>query len=187
MDFGTIQAAVAQGQVDMGISGFAYSDDRAKSMLLSDYYGADSTGQGLLVLAADQSQYTQASDFDGKTVGAQNGSLQYKLVQQQLPNAVIQPITNLNDAILLLQAGKIDALAVSEDNGNAFVGNYPTVAMSSFMFDYSDQGMVVACQLGQTDLMNAINAILKDVNAQGLYTQWRTDAIAQAASLGIQN
>lgn len=189
MDFSAVQAAVTSGQADIAIAGFAKTEDRAESMELSDFFGmeeSDGEGQGLLVPADQVDNYTSAEDFSGKLIGAQNGSLQYNLVTSQLPDAEIELISSLNDGLLMLQTGKIDALAVSGDNGEMFELNYDSVAMSGFYFDYQSEGNVVAAKKGETELMEAINEIIADVNEQGLYLQWKEEATELAKSLGIE-
>lgn len=187
MDFNSVQAAMSTGSADIAISGFAYTEDRAESMELSDYFNKDEDdGQGLLVMKETADSFQEAADFDGKTVAAQNGALQYNLVQDQLPGAKIEPISGLNDAIMMLKTGKVDAVAVSGDNGKMFAENYDDIVMSEFYFDYSAEGNVLAVPKGETELMDAINEILADVNEQGLYSQWLADAKELAASLGLE-
>lgn len=188
MDFSAVQAAVASGSVDMGISGFAWREDRAESMELSIGYNSteDSEGQGILILKEKADELNTAEAFAGLKVGAQNGSLQYSLVSEQLPSDVtIEKIGSLNDGILMLQTGKIDALAVSGENGQLYAANYDEIVMSDFYFDYTSEGNVVACKKGETELMDAINEIIKEVNEQGLYAQWSAEATELAKSLGI--
>lgn len=189
MDFSAVQAAVTSGQVDIAISGFAKTEERAESMELSDYFGMDESddeGQGILVPASEAENYTSAEDFTGKTIGAQNGSLQYNLVTSQLPDANVELISSLNDGLLMLQTGKIDALAVSGDNGEMFALNYDDVVMSGFYFEYQSEGNVLAAKKGETELMEAINEIIADVNEQGLYLQWKEEATELAKSLGLE-
>ena len=189
MDFTAVQAAVTTGTVDMAISGFAKTAERAESMELSDYYNMDdddSVGQGILIMKDKLAELTTAESFAGLKVGAQNGSLQHNLVKEQLPADVqVELIGSLNDGVLMLTTGKIDALAVSGENGVLYAGNYDNIVMSDFFFDYTSEGNVVACQKGQTELMEAINNIIKEVNEQKLYSQWTDEATALAESLGI--
>ena len=190
MDFTAVQAAVTTGTVDMAISGFAKTEERAESMELSDYYNMDdddSIGQGILIMKDKVAELTTAESFAGLKVGAQNGSLQYNLVSEQLPSDVtIEPIGSLYDCVLALTTGKIDALAVSCENGVLYAGNYDENCMSEFFFDYSSEGNVLACQNGETELMAEINNILAEVNEQKLYSQWTDEATALAESLGIE-
>lgn len=190
MDFTAVQAAVTTGTVDMAISGFAKTEERAESMELSDYYNIDdddSIGQGILIMKDKAAELTTAESFAGLKVGAQNGSLQYNLVSSQLPSDVkIEQIGSLNDGILALTTGKIDALAVSGENGVLYAGNYDEICMSEFFFDYTSEGNVLACQKGETELMAEINKILAEVNEQKLYSAWTDEATALAESLGIE-
>ena len=188
MEFSAIQQAVASGTVDMGISGFAYTDERAEALLLSTPYNLDSnSGQGLLVRKDEADQYQSAEAFSGKKVGTQNASLQQKLAQEQLPSdAQLQLIASLSDGVLMLSTGKIDALAVAGENGKSLSKSYPDVVMAEFMFDYTSGGNVIAMKKGEDELAAAVNGIIEEVNEKGYYGQWKEEAIALADSLGIE-
>ena len=189
MDFAAVQAAVATGSVDMAISGFSWTEERAENMELSTFYNLDeesNKGQGLMVLKEKADQFKSADDFSGLIVGAQNGSLQQQLASTQLPSDVeIKPIGALNEGILSLQTGKIDALAIDGANGELFCETYDGLAMCEFKFVFESEGNVIACQKGQEDLIAAINDIIKEVNEKGLYTEWNNEATELAKSLGL--
>ena len=177
MEFSAIQQAVTSGNIDMGISGFAYTDERAEAMGLSERYNVNTKkGQGLLVKKELASQYNTAESFAGKKVATQNATLQNKLATEQLPS----------DGVMMLKTGKVDALAVSGDNGESLAKTYDDIAMADFMFDYSSEGNVIAVKKGDDDLLNAINEVIVEVNEKGLYEQWREEAVALADKLGIE-
>ena len=188
MEFSAIQQAVTSGNIDMGISGFAYTDERAEAMGLSERYNVNTKkGQGLLVKKELASQYNTAESFAGKKVATQNATLQNKLATEQLPSDVqIQLVTNITDGVMMLTTGKVDALAVSGDNGESLAKTYDDIAMADFMFDYSSEGNVIAVKKGDDDLLNAINEVIVEVNEKGLYEQWREEAVALAEKLGIE-
>lgn len=186
MDFTAVQAAVTQGKVDLGISGLAYLPERAESMELSDYYGQNDDGQLLIVLKGQEATYSSAEAFTGKKVAAQNASLQFNLVTEQLPNAVLEPISNLNEAVMMVVTGKVDALAASGDNALAFTKNYDQIAIAQFQFDYAEESMVVGAPKGEVDLIAAINEIIKKANAENLYQKWMDEAAMLAESLGVE-
>ncbi len=188
MEFSAIQQAVTSGNIDMGISGFAYTDERAEAMGLSERYNVNTKkGQGLLVKKELASQYNTAESFAGKKVATQNATLQNKLATGQLPSDVqIQLVTNITDGVMMLTTGKVDALAVSGDNGESLAKTYDDIAMADFMFDYSSEGNVIAVKKGDDDLLNAINEVIVEVNEKGLYEQWREEAVALAEKLGIE-
>jgi len=188
MDFQAVQAAVTQGKVDLGISGFAYTEERAESMELSDYYNVETRmRQGILVNRGSEHEYASAESFAGKTLAIQNASLQYNLAAKQLPADIkIELVTSLNDAVMMLITHKVDGFVCSEDNGDAFARNYPDIAMSDFWFNYSSEGNVVAMTKGETALAARINEIIKKTNAEHLFIGWREEAVARAEQLGIK-
>ena len=188
MDFSAVQGAVTTGKVDMGISGFAYTEERAESMGLSIFYNIDddTEQQGLLVRTDEADQYKAVEDFAGKKIAAQNASLQYNLVTTHIENPKLEPISSLNDAIMMLITGKVDAVASAKDSGVAFAENYPEITMSEFYFAHFDEGNVLAVTKGEDELLSAINEILEEVNELGLYQQWKADATELAKSLGIE-
>ena len=187
MDFDAVKAAVTTGQADIAISGFAYTEERAESMELSEFFNTDDKeGQGVLVLKKDVDKYKTAEDFKGKKVAAQNSSVQYELTVAQLGEDVCQPIVNINDAIMMLKTGKVDGVALDMANAELYVGNYDDTAICEFKFDYTSSGNVAAVKKGETKLINAVNIIIKDVNDNGLYTKWREEAIKLAKSLGVE-
>ncbi len=189
MDFAAVEAAISTGKVDMAIAGFAKTPAREENMGMSNYYKAESgdgKDQGLLVLKESASQYASAEDFSGKKVGAQNGALQQNLVKEQLPEDVqLESLTNVNDGIMMLTTGKIDALAVAAAVGDSYVANYPELAMADYYFNYESAGNVVAVTKGQDELLEEINKIIDDVMAKGLYKQWWDEAVEQAEALGL--
>lgn len=189
MEFSAIQQGLSSGNIDMGISGFAYTEERAETLGLSDRYNIQSEDKGhtLLVMKDDAASYKTAEDFSGKKIVAQNASLQQSLVAGQLPSDIqFQPITAITDGVLMLTTGKADAVAVSYDNGEMLMKSYPEIAMTEFKFDHSDEGNVIAVKKGEDELLEAINEIIAEVNESGIYSQWTEEARALAESLGIE-
>ena len=137
MSFDAVQAAVQTGSVDMGISGFSWTEERAENYFLTRWYkaGENETEQTIITTVANDGKLTTAESYDGLKVGAQGGSLQKMLVEQQLPGAEMVLYENLNDACTALMTGKIDALAVATGNGEAFISANPDdLVMTGFNF-----------------------------------------------------
>lgn len=113
MEFSAIQQGLASGTIDMGISGFAYTEERAETGTFGPLQPqSEDKGHTLLVLKEDAASYKTAEDFSGKKVVAQNASLQQSLVTEQLPSDIqFQPVTAITDGVLMLTTGKADALA----------------------------------------------------------------------------
>ena len=188
MDFSAVQAAIPSGQADIAISGFAKTEERAQNMELSTPFNiTEDGGQTVLVAKGQGANYTAAEDFSGLQIGAQNGSLQYNLVSEQLPDDVeIVPVGSLNDGVLMLETGKIDALASDLSNAELLLESHDGIETTDFMFEYSSEGNVAAVKKGETELIEAVNEIIEEVNELGLYEQWKDEAIELAKSLGLE-
>ena len=188
MDFSAVQAAIPSGQADIAISGFARTEERAQNMELSTPFNiTEDGGQTVLVLKGEGANYTTAEDFSGLQIGAQNGSLQYNLVSEQLPDDVeIVPVGSLNDGVLMLETGKIDALASDLSNAELLLESHDGIETTDFMFEYSSEGNVAAVKKGETELIEAVNEIIEEVNELGLYDQWKEEATELAKSLGLE-
>lgn len=188
MDFSAVQAAIPSGQADIAISGFARTEERAQNMELSTPFNiTEDGGQTVLVAKGQGANYTAAEDFSGLQIGAQNGSLQYNLVSSQLPEDVeIVPVGSLNDGVLMLETGKIDALASDLSNAELLLESHDGIETTDFMFEYSSEGNVAAVKKGETELIEAVNEIIEEVNELGLYQQWKDEATELAKSLGLE-
>ena len=180
MDFDAVLTAVDTGKVDMGISGFGYKEDRAEQFELSNGYQTSSSANHhtLLVLAENVDQYKTLSDFDGKTIDAQANSLQEMYVTDQLPNATLQKVTSIDQAILELQTGKVDAVALDSTSAKNYAATSDGLFKSVYdennvEFDlsmYEDKsGNVVAVKKGETSLIEVINQIIEQMMASGKY------------------
>lgn len=188
MDFSAVQAAIPSGQADIAISGFARTEERAQNLELSTPFNiTEDGGQTVLVAKGQGANYTAAEDFSGLQIGAQNGSLQYNLVSEQLPEDVeIVPVGSLNDGVLMLETGKIDALASDLSNAELLLESHDGIETTDFMFEYSSEGNVAAVKKGETELIEAVNEIIEEVNELGLYDQWKDEATELAKSLGLE-
>ena len=189
MDFGALITAVNAGTVDLVLSGFAWREERAEAMELTDFYNIQDApnGQGILILKADADKYKTAEDFSGKTIAVQEISLQYALLEEQLPDAIPKPITNINDGVLMLLSNKVDAVGVSSDNGMTIIANYPDLQLSEFFYEYSSEGNVGGIMKGEVELLAKINEIVKKANEAGMFPIWENEANDLAGSIGWQN
>jgi polar amino acid transport system substrate-binding protein len=189
MDFQACQAAVSTGKADFSFSGYAYKEDRAENYEITDFFNTDSSdddGQVVIVPQGTASDYQTAEDFAGKVIGCQNGSLQYSLTESQLPDAEIKLIDNLGTAVLMVQQGKIDALACSGTQAKMYAEKNDGIDIAEWQFVYSSEGNIGLVMKGETELVAAINEAIAEVNEQGLYAQWKEEATTLAKSLGIE-
>ena len=185
MSFDACQAAVQTGNVDMSISGFSVTAERAENYNLSDYYyaGDNETEQAIITIKENGGKWTKAEDFAGLKVGAQTASLQMNLVKEQLPASVnVQEFTDIGTAVEALRNGNIDALAVAKGNGDAIIANNDALAFTGFEFEVSEEAEnnVILLKKGADELTKQVNEILAKALAAGLYGPWYEEAKALA-------
>ena len=188
MDFDTCQASVTNDIVDISISGYSYTTQRAASYLRSeDYYSEGDSGQVALIAKANEGVYTDLNSLNqaGVEVAAQNGALQQEIVTEQLPNATLKPIDDLNAAYDNLSAGTYAAVVVANSVAETLVASYPEkYAIVPEAFDDSKYtGYHVLIALGNDELKDAINEAIAAV-PEDQYKTWQDEGQALFLSLG---
>jgi len=180
MSFDACQTAVYTGAVDMSVSGFSWTEEREQNYNISDYYhaGDNEDGQILITLSANLDKFADVGTGAGLKIGAQTASLQESLVKEQLPDCEIVTIGDLGTAVLQLQNGDFDALAVAQGNGAAIIAGNPDadIVESGFAFfvDEKYTGNVILLQKGADDLTAQVNSILAE--AEQYYDDWYAEA-----------
>lgn len=177
MSFDAVMTAVQTGNADMGISGFSWTAERAENYFITDWYeaGENETEQVVITTAENEGKLTDAASFEGLKVGAQGGSLQELLVEEQLPGAECVLMTDLNDLATALLTGKIDALAVAQGNGESFISaNDGKLAQSGFQFEIDEKykNNVVLINKDNAELGEQVNAIIAQQKADDVADAW---------------
>ena len=189
MDFGACQTAVQMGTVDMSISGFSKTEERAENYCLSDFYyaGDNETEQVLITLAENADKYATAESLVGKKVGAQTASLQYNMCVNQLPETEVVIFTDLTTGLLQLQNGDFDVMAVAGGNADAMMANNPGIVKSGFEFVVSsdEENNVILLNKNSTDLTAKVNELLAKAYENGYYGEWYAEA-EELAGIGVE-
>ena len=192
MSFDACQGAVQTGSVDMSISGFSWTEERAANYNLSDYYyaGDNETEQVIITTKANEGKFPTAADFSGLKVAAQTASLQLALCQEQLPeDCEIVEVVDLTTAFLQLQSGEFDAMAVATGQAEVLIANNPEIAaLSGFQFEVSAEyeANVIMLQKGADELTAQVNELLAEAYEAGYYGVWYEEALALAESANSQ-
>ncbi|MDD5864399.1 MAG: transporter substrate-binding domain-containing protein [Firmicutes bacterium] len=184
MSFDACQTAVEMGSVDMAISGFSWTEERAENFNLSDYYhaGDNEDEQIIITLAGNEGKYDTAEKLAGQKVGAQIASLQESLTKEQLPDSTLVTVADLTTAIMQLRNGDFVALAVAKGNGSAIIASNPDIIESGFSFEVDEKytGNVVMMKKGADDLTAKVNELLAKAESEGKYGPWYEEAKATA-------
>ena len=196
MEFSGTFAAVDTGKADMAFSGYGWKADRAEVYELTiGYQGEDdedsTSDHTLITIAENEGKYNSLADFVGAHIYAQAASLQEMYVEDQILSLDTQGTTNLelvstlDQAILGLQAGKCDAVALDEDTAKQYVASSNgKFILTGVLFDMSlyDEyaGNVALAKKGEKSLINTVNEILQFVIDNNYYYDWYSTAKEQA-------
>ena len=182
MSFDACQKAVADGTVDMSISGYSWSEEREQNFNLSDYYYASYSGdaQVLITLAANGDTYANAENLSGARIGAQKSSIQKSMTESQLPDSELLIFTNLNAAVQQLKNGEFDCIAVADGNADAIIASNPDIIKSGFRFSVTEKqvGNIILLPKGNDDMTALVNQALG--KAAMYYEKWYADARSTA-------
>ena len=184
MSFDACQTAVYTASVPMSVSGYVWTEERAESYEISDYYydGDNKIEPVILIRAADAEKYTSSEDFNGVDVGAQNASLQMQLVTSQLPDANPVAVGDVGTGVLELQNGSIEALAVAKGNAEIIMDANPDLVLCPWEFTITEEteAFVILITKGETALLNVVNEALAKAYSEGMYGTWHDEAVALA-------
>ena len=174
MSFDASMAAVASGNAHLAISGFSWTAERAETFLISDYYVAGENETEQILITKAGTTINADTDFTGMKIGAQGGSLQQLLVEEQLvtKGAEMELYININDAATALATGEIDALAVAKGNGEALANG--SIVLSDYFFEVEEKykNNVILLNKNDAELLDLVNGALAKAMAADLYDGW---------------
>ena len=197
MDFTSVLGSMTTGKFDMAISALAYTPSRAETMNLSKgyYYGSDDPQKsyGILIRKEDADKIKTLEDLADKTVAAQNGSLQEMFVREQIPAyEEYNQVSSTNDAFLMVQTGRADAMAAALKMAELYMESNPECGLMIlpdfyFTVDLNTQGTRIGLPLGEDELTDRVNEIIDKVIEQDLYNQWYEEYKEYAKKLGLES
>lgn len=173
MDFDGILMELQNGSIDLGISGFSPDPERQKVFDFSDIYYKG--GQSFCVSKKNLDKYKGFEDFKGLAVGAQTGSIQYGLAEKNTPDANIIGLPKVTDIVSELTTGKLEGAFMETAVAEQYAKNYPDLAIA-WEVPYDTEGSAVAVKKGNQALLDAVNAEIKALQADGSLDKFVTEA-----------
>lgn len=180
MDFDGILMELQSGNVDLGISGFSPSPERADTFDFSDLYYKG--GQSFVIRKADHDKYKDYAAFDKLPVGAQNGSIQMDLAKENTPNANVIGLAKVTDIVSELVSGKLEGGFIETAVAEQYIKNYPELEIA-WDVPYDTEGSAIALKKG-SDLLPAVNAVINNALSDGSMDQYIADAQELASDEG---
>ncbi len=174
--FAGLITALRSGEIDCIISGMAIKPDREEVVDFSTPYYIGT--QVVIVRAADLDKYHTAADFAGCTVGAQLGSLQQGVVEEQFTESEAMLLDKVPLLMLELTQGNIEGVVCTDIVGKSYMNIYTDLAISDVPIDFTSSGVAVAVNKGDNDsLLEVINNYIDRIESDGTFEQWYNEAL----------
>ncbi len=133
-------AGMASGKYDICAGSFSVTEERRQSMDFSD--AVYSGGVVLVFRSEDKSAISsnekKISDYDGKVIGVQTGTVFDEMIGEKLPNSEIRYYNTYTDLIASLKEGIIDAFATDEPMAKVMMAEDKSLGyLDDYLDDYS--------------------------------------------------
>ena len=183
MDFDALVSALPAGKVDLVISGMNPTEERAKVVDFSEVYY--NSKHGILVRAEDADKYQTFADLEGAKVGVQLGSTQEKIAKTEIPNVNLQQLSNINNLILELKAGKVDAIVMEKPVAEMAVKSNPELAVGKPIYEEQTGGNAFGIAKNNPQLLAKVNEVITELNESGKMDEYIEKANELAATANI--
>ena len=178
IDFGGILTERQRGNIDLGISGFSPTPERAETFDFSDLYYTG--GQAFCVAMENKDAFSSYEDFAGLSVGAQTGSIQYGLAEENTPDANIVGLTKVTDIVMELINGTLDGAFIEKDVALQYAKNYPDLCVL-WDVEFDSEGSAIALKKGNEGLLDAVNGVIAQALEDGSMGEYIEEAQALAS------
>ena len=187
-DFNGVIANVQSGSVDMGISGFTFTEERGEVMQFSEGYLQESSlgFQGIMMQESMVGEYETLEDIKAAdlVLGAQTGSIQYELAAKLTEPTNIKQYGTLDVGLAALNEGDIDAMVVATSSAEPMLATFPNlVILPQEEFDLDPERLystnVIAFPQGEEyqSLIDVANEVIQENKDNGNIEQWHEEAI----------
>ena len=156
MDFDGVLTELATKTVDLGMAGLSPDPKRADAMDFSDLYYKG--GQSFVCVKGNADKFTSLEDTNKAeySIGAQTGSIQMDLANENSPEADIIALPKVTDLISELLAGKLDGAYIETDVAKSYQKNYPELEIVLDV-PYDSEGSAIGVSKGNEALLAAVN------------------------------
>ena len=161
MDFDAALLAAQNGKSDMVMAGVTVTDERLKVMDFSDTYA-----EGIQsIIVPEGSDITTADDLSGKAIGTQRGTTGYLYCTDDFGEENVIAYDDGLTAVQALNNGQVDAVVIDNAPAQEFVAANPGLKILDTAYAQEDYAIGVA--KGNTQLLDAINGALEELQADG--------------------
>lgn len=161
MDFTAIVTSVQTGKVDIGLAGMTVTEDRLENVNFTDSYA---TGVQVVIVKED-SDIQSVDDLEGKLIGVQEGTTGHSYCAEDYGEDNVVAYANGATAVQNLVSGSVDCVVIDQQPAISFVE--ANEGLKILDTEYVIEDYAAAVSKDNEGLMNALNAALKELIADG--------------------
>lgn len=168
MEFASLVSSIGN-KIDVAIAGMTVTDERKESVDFSNsYYEAVQ----YVILPAD-SDIATADDLTGKTIGVQLGTTGDFIATDDIADSTVQQYNKAVDAVNDLINGRLDCVIVDKNPALVFESKFEgqVKAVDGAEFGFGTEEYAIALPKGDTALVDAVNAALEEIKADGTFDE----------------
>ncbi len=161
MEFGSLLAALENGQIDAVIAGMTVTEERLKSVDFSEsYYVATQ-----VMIVKEDSDIAKASDMEGKKIAVIEGYTGETVVKDTLGYEYIS-FKKGTDAIMELVNGKADVVVIDSATAGKYVEDNEGLKIVEDNEAFGVEEYAIAIKKGNTELLEKVNASIKKMKEE---------------------
>ncbi len=161
MTWGKILDGLEAGQYDIACNGVGYTEERAAKYDFTNPYVYT---QAALVVREDNDEISTVKDMKGKKAANSKGSTYAQ--RSEAAGAIMEYVDGMEEALQMLQEGKVDATINSKDSLDKYMAEHPdaNIKLTQIMVGES---VAIPAKKGSDTLVAAINEILAKAQENG--------------------
>ncbi len=169
----TLAPALANGEVDLVISVYGITEERRQQIDFSDSYYQSEL---VLVINPGHKPDLRPNTLDGQRVAVRADTAGAQKVIGKYTNSMIVELATLDDAILALKRGEVDAVIDDKLLAAYSLATTPGVAILEIVPGVIDTvDCAVGVRKGDKEMLALVNEVLAEVKAGDHYAQWTNE------------
>lgn len=165
MAFDSLLNALKSGKIDFIAAGMSVTEDRLKNADFSESYY---TASQKIIVRKDNTTLKGKDDLKGKKIGVQEGTTG-DLEVSAIENVQVSRFKKGIDAVMDLKNGKLDAVVIDASPAQVFVSKNDDLMILDE--DLTEEEYAIAVRKNDTEFLNKINKVIKDLKDSGKYDE----------------
>ena len=164
MGFDAALTAVQSGKSDIAMAGITVNEERQEVMDFSESYA---TGIQVVIVTEDSPIATIDDLANAEMIGCQTATTGYIYCSDDYGEDHVTAFETGAVAVMALSSGQVDAVVIDNEPAKSFVA--ANEGLKILDTEYSVEDYAIAVQKGNSALLDAINAAMAELKADGTF------------------